>query len=165
MGTRPSPRPRFELRSRLSPEEIAARVSAFLKGHATLRGLALRDRIEIAIAGEELRFWSPQLVAEIAADDEGGARLRARFGPDPYVWALYLLAYASLVVVTLLAACYGLSQWIVKEQPTALLAAPCAAVVAGLVYGVSYVGQGLGSEQMYLLRKTLTELAEGDEEA
>ncbi len=34
------------------------------------------------------------------------------------------------------------------------------AVLAALVYGASFVGQGLGSEQMYLLRSTLTELCE-----
>lgn len=161
--TRPSPRPRFALRSKLPPEELARRVRAFLKTSQRIRGLALKDRIELAITGEELRFWSPQLSADVAADEEGGALLTARFGPDPYVWAMYLLAYGALVVTTLIAACWGASQWILGQPPTALLVAPGAAALAGLVYGVSFVGQGLGSEQMYMLRSTLTELSEGDE--
>lgn len=136
---------------------------AFLKTSQRIRGLALKDRIELAITGEELRFWSPQLSADVAADEEGGALLTARFGPDPYVWAMYLLAYGALVVTTLIAACWGASQWILGQPPTALLVAPGAAALAGLVYGVSFVGQGLGSEQMYMLRATLTELTEGDE--
>jgi len=138
-------------------------VRAFLKTSQRIRGLALKDRIELAIAGDDLRFWSPQLAADVTADDAGGARLEARFSPDPYVWAMYLLAYGTLVIVTLIAACWGASQWILGQSPTALLAAPGAAVLAGLVYGVSFVGQGLGSDQMYMLRATLTEITEGEE--
>jgi hypothetical protein len=161
---RPSRRPRFEVHSKHAPEEVARRVREHLKNATGLRGLALKDRIELGIAGDDLRFWSPQLVAEVVADGEGGAHLRARFGPDPYIWAMYLLAYAALVLVTLLALCFGVAQWSMGNAPTALFAAPGAAVLAGLVYGVSFVGQGLGSDQMYVLRSTLTKLAEADED-
>ena len=34
---------------------------------------------------------------------------------------------------------------------------------AGLVYGASFVGQGLGSEQMYFLRHSLVEAIDGQE--
>lgn len=137
---------------------------AFLKGATGLRGLAMKDRIELSMAGDDLRFWSPQLVVELAADGEGGALLHARFGPDPYIWAMYLLAYGALVVLTLIALCFGIAQWTMGNAPTALLAAPGAAALAGLVYGVSFVGQGLGSDQMYVLRSTLTKLAEAEDE-
>jgi hypothetical protein len=56
-------------------------------------------------------------------------------------------------------------QWSLGQTPVALYVAPGAALLAGLVYGASFVGQGTGSEQMYLLRARLTETVEGEEES
>lgn len=127
-----------------------------------MRGVALIDRVELSMANQELRFWSPQIVVDVAATDDG-ARLDARFGPDPYVWGMYFLSYIGLTVVTFLCIAWGISQWILGRSPTGLYIAPGGAVIAGLVYGASYVGQGLGSEQMYLLRATLVELSDAHE--
>lgn len=161
-AARPSPRPRFELVTKLSPEEIQRRVRVFLRQEGRMRGVALPDRIELSMANQELRFWSPQIVVDMKATDDG-ARLDARFGPDPYVWGMYFLSYVGLTVVTFLCIAWGISQMILGRSPTGLYLAPAGAVVAGLVYGASYVGQGLGSEQMYLLRATLVELSDAHE--
>jgi hypothetical protein len=132
----------------------------FFKGTKRMRGVALPDRIELGWANEDLRFWSPQLVVDVEKDDGGGARLHARFGPDPYVWGMYVLSYIALTFLTLVAIAYGISQLTLGRTPTGLYFAPGGAVLAGLVYGASFVGQGLGSDQMYQLRATLTELTE-----
>jgi hypothetical protein len=160
---RPSPRPRFELRSKLPPEEIQRRLRALLHADPRLRGVALVDRVELSMSGEDLRFWSPQLVADVEKDDAGGVRMLARFGPDPYVWGLYVLTYIALTFLTFIALAFGISQMVMGITPTGLYVAPAGAVLAGLVYGASFVGQGLGSEQMYLLRATLAETAEAHE--
>lgn len=161
---RPSPRPRFSLRSPLAPSELRKRTNAFIQSTPTVRGIAFDHRIEIAIDGDEHHFWSPQLVVDVKAS-EGGAELEAQFGPDPYVWAMYLLGYGALSIASFFAAMFGIAQWMLERTPTAFIVAPVAAVLAGLVYGASFVGQGLGSEQMYFLRATLTKLAEAGEEA
>lgn len=158
---RPSPRPTFTLRSELAPAELRKRVNALIKSSPRVRGIAFDHRIEIAIDGDEHHFWSPQLVVKVHARAEGGCDLEARFGPDPYVWAMYLLGYGALGVVTFFAAMYGIAQLSLGQPPTALYVAPAAGVLAALVYGASYVGQGLAGDQMYFLRSTLTELAEG----
>lgn len=136
----------------------------FIQTSDRVRGLAQEARIELAIGGDEHHFWSPQLVATVRAEPDGRAHLDARFGPDPYVWVLYLLAYMALSVTTLIALAFGFSQVLLKQPPTALYFAPVAAVLAAIVYGASYVGQGLGSDQMYFLRTTLN-LAEAEDEA
>jgi hypothetical protein len=163
VGSRPSPRPRFELRSRLSPDALADRMNRFLREAEDMRGIAFATRIELAITGADHHFWSPQLVAEVT-ESEGGSRIDARFGPDPYVWAMYVLSYVALGLLALLALAFGASQSIVGETPTAFLALPVLAVLAGLVFGASFVGQGLGSDQMYRLRAKLVELSEPEDD-
>lgn len=159
---RPSPRPRFSLRSPLAPSLLRERVNAFTKASTRVRGIAFDHRIELAIAGEEQHFWSPQVVVDVKAEGEG-AVLDARFGPDPYVWALYSLGYGALTILTIFSALFGVAQWMLHQTPTAFVVAPIAGVLAGLAFGASFVGQGLGSAQMYFLRATLTQLAEAED--
>jgi len=161
---RPSPRPRFELTTKLSPDEITARMRAFFRGTRRMRGVALDGRIELGWANEELRFWSPQLVVEVEEDGAGGARLHARFGPDPYVWGMYVLSYIALAFLTLVAIAWGIAELTLGRTPTGLYAAPGGGALAALVYGASFVGQGLGSDQMYQLRATLTEVTEAQDQ-
>jgi hypothetical protein len=164
MAHRPSPRPRFTLTSALSPEEVRDRVARRLRESPRLRGIAFDHRLELAMSEAEARFWSPQLVVAVQPVPGGGARLDARFGPDPWIWALYLLAYGALALVALFATIFGLVQWLaLRQPPVALYVAPAAAGAAALVFGASFVGQGLGSEQMYFLRAMLTEVVEGVE--
>lgn len=160
---RPRARPRFSLSSNLSQSEIRTRVNERIRADPGVRGIALEARIELAIDGPENNFWSPQLVVQMEPSATGGTLLEARFGPDPYVWALYLLLGGVLLLVTLWAVIFGVIQWSLEQEPVALWVAPGAAVLGGLVYGASFVGQGLGSDQMYHLRATLTELCEVSE--
>lgn len=160
---RPRARPRFSLSSSLSQSEIRTRVNACIRADPGLRGIALDERIELAIDGREHNFWSPQLVVQMRPNPTGGTLLEARFGPDPYVWALYLLLGGALLLITVWAVIFGLTQWSLKQEPSALWVAPGAAVLGALVYGASFVGQGLGSDQMYHLRATLNELCGASE--
>lgn len=136
------------------------RVNAKIQADPRLRGIALDQRIELAIDGDEHHFWSPQLVLQMREAEAGGTQLDARFGPDPYVWALYLFAYGTMLVMTFWALIFGIVQWWLGQTPTALWAAPMLALLAALVYGASFVGQGLGADQMYFLRATMTDLCE-----
>ncbi len=125
-----------------------------------VRGIAFEHRIELAIGARESHFYSPQLVVKIEPT-ESGAMLAVRVGPDPYVWAFYVLGTGMLTILTSFAILFGLVQWSLGQTPLALFVAPAAAIVAGLAYGASFVGQGLGHEQIYFLRSTLVETVEG----
>jgi hypothetical protein len=156
---RPRPRPSFELVSTLPAEELTRRVRAFLQQSRRLRGVVQPDRVTLSWAEEEQRFWSPHLQADLTPEGEG-TRVSGKFGPDPYLWATYVLGSLGLAVLTCVALAFGVAQLIMHTTPTGLFASPAGAVLAGLAYGASYVGQGLGSEQMYLMRATMAELAE-----
>jgi hypothetical protein len=139
---------------------VRDRVRAFIQGSRRVRGIAFEHRIELAVGGHEHHFWSPQIVAEVTAVD-GGARIDCRFGPDPYVWALYIMLYVTMLVCFVFALIFGFVQLGLGQEPLGLYLAPAALAAAGLVYGASFVGQGLGSEQMFFLRSELTRVTEG----
>jgi hypothetical protein len=75
-----------------------------------------------------------------------------RFGPDPHVWTLYVALYAVAVFGAFVCLAFGISQWVAGGSPWVLYLSPLSVVLAGLVYGAAYVGQGLGSDQMYRVR-------------
>lgn len=151
------------LRSPHPPAEVKERITRLVRGEKRLAGIAFEHRIELSIGGDDVRFWSPQIVATMSPTDDGGALVNARFGPDPYIWALYLLCYGALAILTVFAAIIGTVQWSLGQSPLGLYLAPGGAVLAALVFGASFVGQGLGTEQMYFLRASLTEAIDGEE--
>jgi hypothetical protein len=134
-------------------------VNELVKSSDRFRGIAFDHRIELSIAGREHRFWSPQLVCTMRPASDG-ALIEARFGPDPYVWAFYLFAVGLAALVTAWALLFGLVQWNLGQAPTGLYATPVLAIIGALVYGATFVGQGLGAEQMYVLRTALVDVCE-----
>lgn len=158
----PRPRPTFVLASALPPEEVRRAVATFLKANERIKGMALLERIEMSFVRKEQHLWSPQLIVDVEKGDQGST-LRARFGPHPHVWTMYMAIYFVLGILALLAISYGYSQDRVGESPTALYALPVLALLAALTYGVPFIGQGLGFDQMYQLRNKLCELAAAHE--
>lgn len=145
----------------MAPTEVRDRVHTLLTTNERVRGIAFEHRLEIAIGGDDVHFYSPQLVVKVEAAADGGSLLRARFGPDPYVWAFYVMGTGLLTVVTCFALIFGFVQLSLDQSPTALFVAPAAGAVAALVYGASFVGQGLGYDQMYFLRSALIATVRG----
>lgn len=157
LTARPRPRPRFELFRSEEPAVLLDRVKAALKGHPEVRGLVLPPRrIELTVPDTDRRLWSPQLTVDVTPH-EGGSRIWARFGPDPHVWTLYVALYAVAVFGAFVCLAFGISQWVAGGSPWVLYLSPLSVVLAGLVYGAAYVGQGLGSDQMYRVRVFLEE--------
>ena len=113
------------------------------------------SKVDLLPAEDQVHFWSPQLSIVLRPED-AGTRLDARFGPNPHVWALYLAAYAVSILGAIGCAMFGLAQLVLGQDPWALYLTPVAILLAGLVYGASYVGQGLGSAQMCELRHFLS---------
>jgi hypothetical protein len=92
-----------------------------------------------------------QLTIDVETEGDGSI-LRARFGPHPHVWTLYVMLYSTSLAIFIGCVMFGISQWMVGSRPWGLYLSPAALILSGLVYGASYVGQGLGSLQMQELR-------------
>jgi len=148
----PRPRPRFHRLVRAKPAEIEAAFRAALPGKTEIRSLHLSESyVEILPSDERQHFWSPQLAMRL--EEQGDETLvHARFGPHPHVWALYLACYALSALLAIACLVYGAAQWMLGTEPIALYLTPIAILIVGLVYGASYVGQGLGAAQIFELR-------------
>lgn len=131
-----------------------ARITSHLaQAKGAVEPVMIRDEIvELVPHSSALHLWSPQLRLELSEVD-GSTDIHARFSPHPHVWTLYMAIHAFGAFGTLGAGVLGLSQHFAGQSPWALWALPIAPVLAALVWALAFVGQGLGAEQMYLLRR------------
>jgi hypothetical protein len=154
MPPTPRVRPRFELTTPLALGAVVSRVRARLSEDVAVDGLVLEDRVELVSESSAKHLWSPQLTVDLTETAEG-TRLLGRFGPHPHVWTLYVLIHAVGAFTTIGAAMFGISQYIAGLSPWALWALPASPLLAALVWALAFVGQGLGAEEMYRLRRFL----------
>lgn len=109
----------------------------------------------------ECRVWSPALYVHIDPAGDGAWQLTGRFSPSSPVWTAFVAIYLTLACGAMAAACYGGAQIIVGETPWAFVGVPIALLLAGFTYGAAFIGQGLGSEDMYVLRTFVEHVADG----
>ncbi|MFM1871286.1 MAG: hypothetical protein RL398_708 [Planctomycetota bacterium] len=147
------------LRERLAAPHGAASeagTASECRGQVRAGGALLR------LCDAECRVWSPALHLDIepAESTADGWRLRGTFSPSSPVWTAFLGIYIALATVGIGAACWGGAQLTMDEAPWAFLGVPITLALAGFTYGAAFIGQGLGAEDMYALRKFVEELAE-----
>lgn len=159
---RPETRPRVEIESEHTPASINRRVKAALRQSREVVGQVFPGRIELTVPGKDTHLWSPQLIADVVSH-EGGARIKGRFAPHPHVWTMYVGACAIASMATFGALVLAFAQWIMNERLWGLWVAPGFALLAGLTFGAAFVGQGLSTQQMFLLRDFLRAALEGPE--
>lgn len=154
----PRVRPTFDLTVALSTHEAMARIKAHLvRESESVAPVMVREQIvELAPHPSVVHMWSPQLRLELS-DVEGGTDIRARFSPHPHVWTFYMAIHAFGAFGTIGAGVFGLSQHLAGQSPWALWALPISPVLAALVWALAFVGQALGAEQMYALRRFVDE--------
>lgn len=161
----PKLRPRFEMSTALTVREVTDLVRAKLAREGTINAMFIGDRIELAPRGADVHFWSPQLTLDLLPatpepPSDARTRIVGRFAPHPHVWSLYLAVHAVGAFATLAAALFGLSQRMIGQTPWALWALPAAPALAALMWSLGFVGQNLGAEQMYALRRFIDECVE-----
>ena len=166
-NSRPRPRPRFDMQLPHTPEAVLGAIRGALDQCEEVHGLVLDDdgKIELTLVQERVKIWSPQLSA-LVSSTEGGTYLKARFGPHPHVWGLFMAGYATGIMLTCATALFGVVQLFLDMTPWALWFTPLAILITALTYGAAYVGQGLGAGQMHDLRTfldhALDQLGEGE---
>jgi hypothetical protein len=151
----PRLRPRFEAPVSLSARQVLTRLEANLSEPACpCRGHTAGSHALLYIRDDLRHTWSPylDLAVEQGAD---GSLLRGRFGPHPNIWTFFAALYAICAFIALAGLIVGVSQWSLGFSATGFWALPATAVVAGIVYAVALMGQGLAQKQMHQLRQFL----------
>ncbi len=145
-------RPRFELQLPVERERWLETLRALLDGETeSLRGQVFRKHAVVQMRDEKRTFWSPYLNLEVE-DEPDGSAIRGRFSPHPNVWTMFMGVYILIAIVGLAGFSYGIVQWTLGQSPWAFVVAPAALALFGFVYGATLIGQGLGAEQMYVMR-------------
>lgn len=146
-------RPTFELLSHLPAEDVMRHFGDWLRsGSCPVCGLSTEERIELYLPNERQHLWSPQLIVEMEAQGSS-TRLKGRFGPHPYVWALVVAIAVILAFANLIALCVALAQLIMQQAPSAAMSVPVTAMLVLAWYGVARAGRGLGGDQVEELRR------------
>ena len=123
------------------------------------KGQVFRKHAVIEVRDDARSFWSPYLNLEVE-DEPGGSAIRGRFSPHPHVWTLFMAIYILLTILALGGLVYGIVQLTLGESPWGVFIMPGAAALFGFVYGATLIGQGLGAEQMYVMRSIVDRATE-----
>ncbi|MFO0648241.1 MAG: hypothetical protein U0326_18525 [Polyangiales bacterium] len=163
---RPRMRPRFEVELDVPGDAVLASIRRHLAApEATVDGSVLKTQAELTTHAAQHHFWSPYLSVEVTREEDGRWMLRGRFAPEPNVWILFMGIYGILGMFGVAGLMYGVSQWIVKEPPWALIGVPISLGLIAFTYGAAFIGQGLGAEEMYTLRSFVDDAVKGAQTA
>lgn len=102
---------------------------------------------EIHVPGPQRRLWSPHL--SLRLDEEGGeTRLFGRFAPHPEVWTFFMFLYVGIAFLGVFGGVLGWVQHASGEAAWGLRGFWLGVPALLLIHLASWVGQGLGQEQM-----------------
>jgi len=169
----PRMRPRITVEVKCSADQVMTALrSRVEQSDRRIEGKFSQRHGVLTVPEAERQFWSTQLgitVEEARLGDDGSGpptRVLGVFSPHPEIWTAFVFAIGTLSVIGVFATMYGVVQLMMGHVPWALLAPLLAALLGGLVYTSTLVGQGLAAGEMYLLRTHLDEcLAEAQERA
>lgn len=161
---RPRARPRFTFELPLSPDDVTSRVRSQLERSAgKVTGSVFRRTVLLTVRKEDTHLWSPHLDVQLDEGPSGGTRISGVFSPHPQVWTSFVAVQFLFGLLSIGAGVWLTSMWMLGRDPWVALGVLAVMLFGGgFSYGAAYVGQGIGSEQMYELRAFLDEaLREG----
>jgi hypothetical protein len=153
---RPRARPTFTMQLPITPEAVCERVTAQLAAcGGKVTGSVLRRTISLTVCEANTHFWSPHLDVQLEGVGEG-TRVYAVFAPHPQIWTAFIALQLLFGLLSVGAGVWVTSMLMLHRDLGLALAALAAMLFGGgFSYGAAYVGQGIGSEQMYELRAFL----------
>lgn len=171
-ATWPRMRPRFIVELDCTADRVmdalregAARDADLIEGKFSERN-AVMTLPEVA-----LRFWSTRLGITVddprdpTGDGVGPTRVLGIFEPRPDIWLVFVFAIGILLLIGVFGVMVAIVQLTMGHSPWGLFASLLAALVGGLVYLSTLVGQSLALGEMYHLRRRLDDYLDDAREA
>lgn len=156
-------RPVYHWVSAAPPEEFIQRLCQLVSFDPAVHIQCGSRHAVLRIPEEARHTWSPTLDVQVR-DSERGTHVRARLGPEPQIWTLFIFLYGATAFPGLIACMYGLSQMAMGEPATAMWVLPGSALAWGLIYLASFMGKGLGAVQIHQLMAAVEACLEADAE-
>ena len=152
--------PTFELQIPSDFTSLAAQVRARLHqdSNASFAGQVL----DLRVAKEERRYWSPHLTVQFEDIDDGKTQAYGRFSPRPEVWTMFAGIYAILIFVMFIGAICAYVQWTLGFAPTALLVIPGGLMQILALHTIGFKGQQWSEHQMDELKERFDALTRAE---
>lgn len=153
-------RPRFEVETHRTPDEVADTIRAALKAKNTpVKARFIPGYATLFIAKEEQHYWSPQLTLSLEAT-ENGSLLRGLYGPAPSVWTMFTFFYAALAFAIVILSVIGFANMGIGKSGAILWLVPILMIAFLSLYLIAFMGQRLGHDQMVQLHTFVEESLE-----
>ena len=144
-------RPRFQIESLYSPEEVIQCINTALENDNSCKGNVIPGYATIYLPHEEQHLWSPQLSLSIEEMEEGSL-IRGLYGPRPSLWTMFVFIYFVIGLATTFISIIGFSNYSLGQSATILWLLPILLIVFLSFYLVAHFGQKLGHDQMETLQ-------------
>ena len=117
-------------------------------------GQFTRQHAMISIDESKRHFWSPWMHIEVR-DGNPDRQIFGRFSPHPSIWTGFMFSYLSLVVLMFFSLMLGISQQMTGLAPWGYYLIPVLLLIAGVLWLVSKVGQGLARDEMQRMKESV----------
>lgn len=145
-------RPRFEIESTLSTNELANRLKKGIgKIDSPVKGQVHPTFATLYIPRKDQHYWSPRLTLSIYETDKG-CTIRGMYGPHPSIWTMFVFFYSIIAFAFLVITIIGFSNRSIGNSGAILWLLPVLLLVFSSLYATSYFGQKKGEHQMKTLQ-------------
>ncbi len=161
-ATWPRMRPKFILKLDCSADCVMDALRRGVAHHENLiEGQFSERHVVLTLPEEALRFWSTYLnitVEDARVDPVAGprpTRVLGVFQPRTEIWTAYVFAIGILMLIGVFSIMVAVVQLTMGLDAWGLMACLLSALVGGLIYTSTLVGQGLALGEMFHLRRLL----------
>ena len=145
-------RPRFSLPCVSSKHHLLAALEEELGESDECTGQVFRD--SAVVCPVKQHTWSPHLHVTFIEEGEE-VEAYGRFAPHPSIWTLFMATYFVLGLLGMAATLYGTSLLMMDKAHWLwwMLGGPASVLAIAFIFGASLIGQGLGADEMHVLRR------------
>lgn len=162
MSRTPQIRPKCRISSDLPPDRLLKEIKLKLSKSKDVTGRILNNNVYLRLPEEELHYWSPEFQVIINKKDNGSL-VKGIAGPNPKVWATFMVFYGLAAMLLIFGGSFGISQWMLDIDSIWIWSLPVSILLYIIIYGAANYGQGLGADQLISLRSFLDEAIESAE--
>ena len=154
MGRSTQIRPKFRIYTELSPDIVIDEIRLLLNTTNEVEGRIVDTNLYLKLPEEELQYWSPELQVKIKKEDKTTS-IRGIVGPNPKVWATFMVFYGLAIMLLIFGGSLGISQWMLDIESIWIWSVPVSIILFAIIFLAAKYGQRLGADQAIQLRNFL----------